>query len=67
MNGVSSAKEPKSFDRNPRNFYLAVDEIKLVRAINELTSTLEKSEKEEVQSARQDFIRMQIARLTEQL
>ena len=67
MNGISLEKAPKRFDRNQKNFNLAVDEIKLTRAIYELTGALEKIEREKIQSKRLKLIRKEIIRQSKQL
>ena len=67
MNGIIVEKAPKKFNRNQVNFNLTVDEIKLTRAINELTSALEKIESQVAQSNRVNRIREEIIRQSKQL
>ncbi len=52
---------------NLRNFSLTVEEIKLVRTIDDLIEGLEKLEIEDPLSARADFFRKEIDKLEEKL
>ena len=50
-----------------RNFDLTVEEIKLIKAIKEMSQSLEYIEQKNIQPERQEFFRNEIKKLEEEL
>jgi hypothetical protein len=67
MNMSKSDKETQTVSERLRNFDLSVDEIRLVKTINEMTSSVKKIEQMEPNSPRAKFIRLEIKKLEDQL
>jgi uncharacterized protein Yka (UPF0111/DUF47 family) len=67
MNMSKSDKETPTVSDRLRNFDLSVDEIRLVKTINEMTSSVKKIEQQDPNSSRAKFIRIEIKKLEDQL
>lgn len=67
MNMSKSDKEAQAASNKLRNFDLSVDEIRLVKTINEMTSSVKKIEQMDPNSSRAKFIRQEIKKLEDQL
>jgi acyl carrier protein phosphodiesterase len=67
MNMSKTDRETPQAPSRLRNFDLSVDEIRLVKTINEMTNSVKKIEQMEPNSPRAKFIRIEIQKLEEQL
>jgi uncharacterized protein Yka (UPF0111/DUF47 family) len=67
MSILKSDKEVQTVSERLRNFDLSVDEIRLVKTINEMTSSVKKIEQMDPNSPRAKFIRLEIQKLEDQL
>jgi uncharacterized protein Yka (UPF0111/DUF47 family) len=67
MSMLKSDKEVQTVSERLRNFDLSVDEIRLVKTINEMTSSVKKIEQMDPGSSRAKFIRQEIKKLEDQL
>ena len=66
IDSKSNKESPRS-DKGLKNFDLSVEEIKLTRAIKEMTQSLEYIEQKNIQPERQEFFRSEIRILENQL
>jgi len=62
-----SDRETQTVSERLRNFDLSVDEIRLVKTINEMTSSVKKIEQKDANSPRAKFIRLEIKKLEDEL
>jgi uncharacterized protein Yka (UPF0111/DUF47 family) len=67
MSTSKTDKETQTVSGRLRNFDLSVDEIRLVKTINEMTSSVKKIEQMDPGSSRAKFIRQEIKKLEDQL
>ncbi len=67
MKILKSDNDPQKEERKLRNFDLSVEEIRTVKAIKEMTRSLEDFETKNIQPERLRFIRNEIKKLEEQL
>lgn len=67
MNMSKTDKDAPSAASRLRNFDLSVDEIRLVKTINEMTNSVKKIEQMDPNSSRAKFIRLEIKKLEDQL
>lgn len=67
MKDSKSNKESPRGGRGLRNFGLSVEEIKLIKALKEMTQSLEYIEHKNIQPERQAFFRSEIRMLENQL
>ena len=67
MKDSKSNKESPRGGRGLRNFDLSVEEIKLIKALKEMTQSLEYIEQKNIQPERQEFFRSEIRILENQL
>jgi hypothetical protein len=67
MNFSKSNKSSPKKSAGLRNFDLTVEEIKLIKAIKEMSQSLEYIEQKNIQPERQKFFRNEIKKLEEEL
>lgn len=67
MKELSAAKETRSTSSKLRNFDLSVEEIRIVRAIKEMTDAFARISENNPDPARLDFYGHEIKKLEEQL
>lgn len=67
MKVLKSDNDSKKEEGNLRNFDLSVEEIRTIKAIKEMTRSLEDFEARNIQPERLKFIRNEIKKLEEQL
>jgi uncharacterized protein Yka (UPF0111/DUF47 family) len=67
MKAMSEVKETRSSSSKLRNFDLSVEEIRIVRAIKEMTDAFERISENNPDPARLDFYGREIKKLEEQL
>lgn len=67
MSMSKTEKETQTVSERLRNFDLSVDEIRLVKTINEMTRSVKKIEQTDANSPRAKFIRLEIQKLEDQL
>ena len=67
MKASKSCNESPKGRKNLRNFRLSVEEIKITRAIEELTQSLKNMEREQTQPERLEIFRNKIRTLEEEL
>jgi uncharacterized protein Yka (UPF0111/DUF47 family) len=67
MKALQATREPTSTSAKLRNFDLSVEEIRIVRAIKEMTDAFERISANNPDPARLDFYGYEIKKLEEQL
>ncbi len=67
MKVFKSSNEPQKSSEKLRNFDLSVDEIKLIKAINDMTESLEDMKRKNTQASRIEYFVRQIKELEEEL
>jgi uncharacterized protein Yka (UPF0111/DUF47 family) len=67
MSTSKTDKETQTVSGRLRNFDLSVDEIRLVKTISEMTTSVKKIEQMDPGSSRAKFIRQEIKKLEDQL
>ena len=67
MKIIQSTREPSSVGSKLRNFDLSVEEIRIMRAIKEMTDAFERISENNPDPARLDFYGYEIKKLEEQL